>query len=91
MKRLLLAATAAVALTVATPVLANHGHGNSSNSQNNQGNSASGSQGQNGSSGGQGQAMSAEEVRALQIRRECDMFAFSYWRFHPDWQHCSRN
>lgn len=30
----------------------------------------------------------SREPRALQIRRECRLYAFHYWRYHPDYQHC---
>lgn len=89
MKRITLALTAAVALTFATPVLANHAHGNSSQGSGNSAQASGGNSGsQNNNSYGSNNGLSAAEVRALQIRRECEMFAFRYWRFHPDYQHC---
>jgi hypothetical protein len=35
--------------------------------------------------------MSVQEYRALQARKECQTFAFMYWRYHPDYQHCGYN
>ena len=32
-----------------------------------------------------------QERRALQIRSECRMYSFGYWRYHPDYQHCRYN
>lgn len=29
-----------------------------------------------------------QEQRAAEIRKECQMFAFGPWRYHPDYQHC---
>jgi len=32
-----------------------------------------------------------QELRALQMRKECRMYAFRYWRYHPDYRHCRYN
>lgn len=29
-----------------------------------------------------------DERRAIEIQKECRMFAYRYWRYHPDYQHC---
>ncbi len=32
-----------------------------------------------------------QELRALRARSECRMYAFGFWRYHPDYQHCRYN
>jgi hypothetical protein len=99
MKQFALVVTAAVAVcTFATPTLA--GSNNNNNQQGyyyrwepqNHGHGAL--HAQNGSQAerqAQRYGMSAEEYRALQIRKECQMYAFGYWRYHPDHLHCGYN
>lgn len=29
--------------------------------------------------------------KAEQVRKECRMYAFGYWRYHPEYRHCKYN
>jgi len=94
-KRLLgLCAAAALTASMAAPAAASgwynpqpHGHAHGQQAAHG---GHQGGQYANRGHGHGGHQMSAEERRALQIRKECQMYGFRWWRFHPDYRHCTR-
>lgn len=88
MKLLCLAVTLAVALMLSVPAMAGtsqhnykYGPGTQKTAPSTQKRRNKGPQRRDG-----WQAYQAE-----QARKECRMFAFKYWRYHPDYQHCRYN